>query len=380
MFDRLLDLRHILSGRSVFLLGPRRTGKSTLLRERFPEAKVFDLLAADTFRELSSKPESMRQSLRERDNLIVIDEIQKLPNLLDEVHLLIERNKDLRFILTGSSARKLKRSGVNLLAGRAWTKYLFPLVWPETGRELLYKRLCFGGLPSILNSEDPSMDLKEYVGIYLQEEIRAESLARSIEAFSRFLSVAGATNGKQLNYTKVGNDAQVPPRTVQEYFQVLEDTLVGFQLPPYPKTVERKPVAISKFYFFDIGVAHSLKGIREVPIGSEIYGEALEHLIALELRAFLSYRAKDMPLTYWRSRSKLEVDFVIGDCVAVEIKGAGRVSQRDCKGIRALAQECKLKKKIIVSNQREELILEDQIEIMPVETFLDKLWAGEITQ
>ena len=258
MFSRLLDPRPLLAHSSLFLFGPRQTGKSTLLRTLFPTAKFYDLLEADTFRELSAAPELIRQRLRTEDTLVIIDEIQKLPSLLDEIHLLIERQKSLRFILTGSSARKLKRGGANLLAGRALTYHLHPLVAPEVGYDQLHARLNRGSLPAIFTSPIPQELLKAYVGTYLQEEILAEGLVRNIGSFSRFLSTAGLTNGEQVNFTAVGSDTGVPPRTVREYYQVLEDTLVGYLLPTFQHTNKRKPVTTPKFYFFDVGIANVL--------------------------------------------------------------------------------------------------------------------------
>ncbi len=379
MYPRLCDLESDLKHRSVMLFGARQTGKSTLLRARFPRARYVDLLAADTFREFSFRPERLRQSLEPSERLVIIDEIQKLPSLLDEAHLLIERDKGLRFILTGSSARKLRRGGGNMLAGRAWTRHLFPLVWPEHGRRQLSQLLLHGSLPSVIDSPNPREDLKQYVGTYLAEEIRAEALTRSIEAFSRFLSVAAGENGEQLNFTKIGNDAQVPPRTVREFFSVLSDTLVGYELIPYQKTKSRKAVATSKFYFFDLGVAHALQGIGEVVEGTPAYGRALEHLIAGELRAYLSYRRSDEQLSYFRSRSQIEVDFVIGDRIAIEVKASGRVSERDAKGLLALAEDVPLKRKLIVCTEHEPRRLDGGVEVLPVAEFLDRLWNDELS-
>ena len=378
MYTRALDLRDLAKHRSLFLLGPRQTGKSTLLRTLFPDAVYFDLLEADTFRELSARPEYMRQTLRPQDKLVVVDEVQKLPALLDEVHLLIERDKDIRFILTGSSARKLKRGHANLLAGRAWPLRLHPLVSPELAHDRLLERLNRSGLPAILDSAFYQEDLKAYVGMYLQEEIRAEGLSRSIEAFSRFLEVAGLCNGEQVNFTSVGSDAGVPPRTVREYYQVLEDTLVGYILPPYAGTTRRKPVATAKFFLFDVGVANALMRRGEIVPGSEGFGRALEHLIFLELRAFLDYRRLDAPLTYWRSRSMLEVDFVIGDAIAVEVKGKGRVSHRDYKGLLALKEEVPLRRMLVVCTEPRRRTDDDGVEVLPVEEFLRDLWQGRI--
>ena len=375
MYERTLDLKTLLRHRSVFVFGARQTGKSTLLRHLFPEAVYFDLLEADTFRELSARPEYMRQTVPPGTRLVVIDEVQKLPALLDEVHLMIERHKAMRFVLTGSSARKLKRGGANLLAGRALVTRLHPLVSPEIGSGRLLSRLNRGSLPAVLDSEIPHEDLKAYVGTYLQEEIRSEGLTRSVENFSRFLEVAGACNGEQVNFTQVGSDAGVPPRTIREYFQILEDTLIAYSLPAYQKTIKRKPVATAKFFLFDVGVANTLLRRSDIVAGSEAFGRALEHLIFLELRAHLDYTRSDLPLTYWRTRSRIEVDFVIGDRVAIEVKGTARVTRRDLKGLRALGEELPLEKQIVVCTEPR-LRTDDGVELIPVEQFLEDLWAG----
>ncbi|MBI4412061.1 MAG: ATP-binding protein [Deltaproteobacteria bacterium] len=370
----------MLEHKSVFLFGPRQTGKTTFLAKRYPKARTFNLLEADVFRDLSANPEYMRQRIRPLDRIVVIDEVQKLPALLDEVQLILDRDKNIRFILTGSSARKLKRGGVNLLAGRAWTCHMHPLVSVEVGPGRLLHRINRGGLPPMLDSPLPHEELKAYVGTYLQEEIRAEGLTRSIENFSRFLTVAGLSNGQLVNFTKAGNDAQVPPRTVREYYQVLEDTLILHQLSPFQKTKKRKPVATSKYYFFDVGVANHLMNRREILPGSPEFGPTLEHLVFLEIKAYLDYERLDIPLTFWRSQTKLEVDFLVGDGVAIEVKGTRQVSEADLKGLKTLAEERELKRKIVVGGEAAFRKTNDGIEIWPVEPFLEALWAGEFKQ
>lgn len=377
MYKRVLDLPALLRHKSFFLLGPRQTGKSTLLRASFPEAVFVDLLESETFHELSSHPERLRQRQPDRKSCLVIDEIQKLPILLNEVQLMLDRNPALRVVMTGSSARKLRRGAVNLLGGRAWMAALNPLVSAETPGVPLVSRLNRGGLPSILDSAKPSEDLRAYVGAYLREEIRAEGLVRSIENFSRFLDVAGLTSGEQVNYTAVANDAGVPARTVREHYQVLVDTLVGHELPAYQKTSKRKPVAMAKFYLFDVGVANVLKHVESHAPGSASFGQALEHQVFLELRAFLDYRRLSLPLAYWRSQSQFEVDFVAGDAVAVEVKAKASVSERDLKGLRALREEVALKHALVVCLERSRRKTEDGIVLIPVQEFFSGLWDGE---
>jgi predicted AAA+ superfamily ATPase len=378
VYSRVLDLHGDLARRSLFLFGARQTGKSTLLRTTFPEARFVDLLEADTFRTLAFRPESLRESLTPTDELVVIDEIQKLPGLLDEVQLLLDRRKRLRFVLTGSSARKLRRGGGNLLGGRALTRHLFPLCFPEYGPKELARVLSLGGLPGVLSSDDPEEDLRAYVGTYLAEEIRAEALARSIESFARFLTTAAHANGEQLNFTKIGNDAQVPPRTVREFFQVLVDTLVGFEVPPLGALASRKAVATSKFYFFDIGVAHALQGGFAPAPGSAAFGRALEHLVATELRAFLAYRKRNEALAFYRTTSQLEVDFVVGGHIAIEVKGTGRVSDRETRGLRALSEDVRLSRRILVCTERHRRTLESGVEVFPIADFLEALWGGAV--
>lgn len=378
MISRILNLNDVIAHRSVFLFGPRQTGKSTLLRSRYSEAKYYDLLHDDTFRELSANPETIRYALRPNDRLIIIDEVQKLPVILDEVHSMIERNKDLRFILTGSSARKLRRGGANLLGGRAWTRHLHPLVAPELEFGRLAERINYGGLPAILESSYPQEDLFSYIGNYLREEIAAEGLVRSIEKFSRFLPVSAMLSGEQVNITEVASDCGVSVHLVREYMQILEDTLIGYQVPSYMATKRRKAVAKSKFYLFDVGVTNTLLKRPRLEPGTELYGRALEHLIFVELRAYLDYTNKHLDLHYWRTLSQIEVDFVLGDEVAIEVKAKARITKRDMKGLLALAEEIPLKRKIVVSLGRTKLVLDNRIEIYPVEEFFRDLWSGAL--
>ena len=258
---------------------------------------------------------------------------------------------------------------MNLLAGRARIRYLHPLVSPELDYDRLLERLERGGLPFIIDSSSPREDLQTYCGTYLQEEIRAESLVRSIENFSRFLLVAGLTNGAQLNYENVARDAGLAARTVREYYQILCDTLLGHIVEPFGATTRREAVGIPKFYLFDLGVANFLTKTGEIQKGSKSYGDAIEHLVFLELRAFLDYRASDLPLSYWRSTTKFEVGFTIGDSVAIEVKAKSRVTEPDLKGLRALKEEGIFKRLICVSDETSSRTTDDGIEIIPIQEF-----------
>ena len=379
-YTRILDLQTPLKRKSLFLFGPRQTGKTFYLKKTFPNIPFYNLLESKTFLRLSQRPHLLREELMataSANPLIIIDEIQKLPLLLDEVHSLIEEKK-MKFILTGSSARKLKRGGANLLGGRATTLHLYPLVSAEIPNFDLIRVLNWGTLPSIYPSDDPENDLHDYVGNYLKEEIQAEGLARNIGNFSRFLQTASLCNAEQTHFTKIGNDAQISPRTVAEYFSILEDTLIGYILEPYTKTKKRKAVSTAKFYFFDCGVCNVLAGRRNIGPKTELFGKSFEQFIFTELKAYLSYKRDFRPLTFWRSQlSDYEVDFLIGDEIAIEVKGSTLITERHLTGIKALKEELKLKKNIIVSMDEKPRKL-DGIDIFPVSHFLEMLWGGEI--
>ena len=383
-FHRILNLQEQIKNKSTFLLGPRQTGKSTLLAATMPKDStlIVDLLDSRTFSEFVNNPALLGDRIAARAQLryVVIDEIQKLPELLDEVHRQIEKRKDLRFVLTGSSARRLRRSGTNLLGGRARLVSLFPLVSKEVlaarPGDTLERLMLFGGLPSIYLSEEPAEDLSAYVGLYLKEEIQAEGLVRSLPAFSRFLHAAALSNAEQVVFSNIASDAQLPARTVQEYFQILDDTLVGKMLPSFTKTPTRKAMTVPKFYYFDPGVANALLGRKEISVGSPEYGKVLEHFIFCEITAALSYLKSGLLLSYWRSTSKMEVDFVFGK-VAVEVKGSGAVSKKETKPLLALAEDIKGLRKIVVCHESQPRKTEEGIEILPLKRFLEMLWDGE---
>ena len=371
---RLLDLPRLLEKRSHFLFGPRQTGKTSLVRHSLKEAKVYDLLDTSVFLVLSRNPGRISEELGPRDSIVVIDEIQRLPILLNEVHRLIE-SRGVRFLLTGSSARKLRRGGINLLGGRARIKNLHPLTWKELGDQFdLGRAMDRGLLPSIYFSDDPRADLLAYAGTYLQQEIIAEGTIRNVSAFSRFLKVAAHCNATIVNFTNVANDAQVARTTVYEYFEILKDTLVLHELPAWRKTKKRKPFASSKYYFFDVGVAGSLQG-RAFGPGTPEFGEAFETYLMHELSSHADYVSGEA-LGYWRSKSGFEVDFILGDHTAVGVKAKENVSPQDLRSLRALAEEKMLKRYLCVSLERRPRTVEG-ITVLPFKTFLEALWAGE---
>jgi predicted AAA+ superfamily ATPase len=372
--DRFVNLPALLEKKSHFLLGPRQTGKTFLVQHTLKNARVYDLLDHTVYLALSQNPGRMAQELSPKDRIVVIDEIQRLPELLNEVHRLIE-SRGLRFLLTGSSARKLRRGGVNLLGGRARTKYLHPLTFKELGNRFDLRTATERGLlPSIYFSDDPRADLQSYAGSYLQQEIVAEGATRNVPAFSRFLKVAAFCNGTIVNFTKVANDAQVKRTTVYEYFEILKDTLVLYELPAWRKTRKRKPLASSKYYFFDVGVVSSLQGRRFRP-GTPEFGEALETYLMHELTSHSDYVSQES-LGYWRSTTGFEVDSIIGDHTAVEVKAKENVSPHDLKSLRALAEEKQLKRYLCVSLEPRPRKIEG-ISVLPLTDFLGALWNEE---
>jgi len=371
---RILDIPALVDKKSHFLFGPRQTGKTSLIHHTLKGVKVYDLLESTIYLALSQNPGRIGQELTAKDRIVVIDEIQRLPVLLNEVHRLIE-TLGIRFLLTGSSARKHRRGGVNLLGGRVRTKYLHPFTSKELGDKFdLNRAIERGLLPSIYFSDDPRADLKAYAGSYLQEEIIAEGTTRNLPAFSRFLKVAALYNGQIVNFTNLSNDAQVARTTVYEYFEILKDTLILYELPAWRKSKKRKPLASSKYYFFDIGVVSVLQG-REFRPGTPEFGEAFETYLMHELISYGDYVSGES-LSYWRSTSGYEVDFIIGNHTALEVKAKENLSPTDLKSLRALSEEKKMKRYLCVSLELRRRKVED-IMILPYKDFLEALWSGE---
>ncbi len=371
---RLPDLGAWLATKSHFLFGPRQTGKTFLVRHTLRHARVYDLLDSSVYLALSHRPGRLAEEVEGRGRLVVIDEIQRLPVLLNEVQRLIEE-RGLRFLLTGSSARSLRRGGVNLLGGRARTRYLHPLTARELGGRFdLARAIRCGLLPSIYFSDDPAADLRAYTGTYLQQEVVAEGATRNVPAFSRFLRVAALCNATIVNFTNVASDAQVPRTTVYEYFEILKDTLILHEVPAWTRSLKRKPLVSSKYYFFDVGVASALQGRLVAPDGPE-FGGAFETYIHHELMCHRDYTSGE-PISYWRSTSGFEVDFLLGDHTAIEVKAKAHVSDRDLRSLRALAEERRVKRLLCVSLESRRRRV-DEITVLPYRRFLDGLWDGE---
>lgn len=369
---RLLTL-NLPKGKSAFLWGPRKVGKSYWITHELTNYILIDLLKTDVFADFSSRPALLRERFSHEKNLIVIDEIQKVPALLDEVHWLIA-NRNIQFLLTGSSARKLRRGHANLLGGRAWRRHMTPLSLMEVEDFDLERAMVSGLLPPHILSPKPSEDLRAYIADYLKEEIAAESVTQNIPAFSEFLRVAAQTSSELLNYTNVGREAGISAKVVRNYFQILEDTYLGFRIQPWRKSKTRRMIETEKFYLFDVGVTNYLA--RRTPrIGSLDFGKAFEHYILMELMAYKAYRDPDLQITFWRTSTQQEIDFLIGDKeIAIEIKGSNRVHDGDLKGLRAIREDGPIKRRVVICLEKERRFTDDRIEIIPWKEFITELW------
>jgi uncharacterized protein len=380
--SRLLKIK-LPKGQSAFLWGPRKTGKTTFLRAAFPVSRSYDLLQTDLFFEFVKRPSLLREQLLAADpkhlkEPVIIDEVQKVPQLLDEVHWLIE-NKGLRFILCGSSARKLKRGKANLLGGRAWRYEMHPLVSAEVADLDLLRALNRGMIPMHYMQEEYRKSLQAYVRDYLKEEVFDEGLTRNIPAFSRFFDAMGYSHGELTNYANIARDCGIDAKTVKEYYQILVDTLLGTMLEPYKKRQDRNVIIrAGKFYLFDVGVAGAITH-RQIPQEKgEQFGRALEHLILMEILGHRAYGELDYAVNFWRTKSGLEVDFILGHGeVAIEVKGTSRIDNADMRPLKAFIQEYRPANAFVVCNERAPRVHED-IRILPWREFLKMLWNGEV--
>jgi predicted AAA+ superfamily ATPase len=371
--------RHITPpSQSFFLFGPRGTGKTTWLKDGYPDALVIDLLEADVFRAYSAKPERLREAAlaEPRRKVVIIDEVQKAPQLLSEVHALIERKAGLQFILTGSSSRKLKRAGPDLLAGRAALCRLHPFMAAELKGEFeLERALRQGLLPLVVRAADPDAVLRSYAALYLREEVQMEGLVRRIGDFSRFLEAASFSHGALLSISNIARECEVERKTVEGYVGILEDLLLAFRLPVFSRRAKRAVVAHPKFYFFDAGVYRSLRPSGPLDRPAEIEGAALEGLVAQHLSAWNDYRGGKNRLHFWRTRAGAEVDFILyGEEVfwAVEVKNAGKVRDADLDALREFKSDYPQCEAFFVYRGRERL-LKNGIRCVPCDEFLKSL-------
>lgn len=378
MIERILHINNELDG-SIFLFGARQTGKSTILRQQFPNAIYIDLLDTELKSRFRRRPVLLYEMLNDKpeDTLVIIDEIPEVPELLNEVHRLITERR-LLFILCGSSARKLKRKGRNTLGGRALPVYLYPFVSAELPDLDIDRAINYGMLPPHYLAKKPSRQLSAYIQVYLKEEIKEEALVRNLGSFQRFLEVAAMTDGEMINNNNIAQDCGVSATTVSAYFDILEDTLIGYRIPAFRKVMKRRIVQAPRFYYFDIGVANHLLHRKELVRGTDQYGHAFEHFVIQELYAWLHYTHSEEELTYWRTYTGIEVDAVIGDArVAIEIKSVEEVKNRHLKGLKAFGEEYPQSRRIVVSLDRINRRIDD-IECIYVKNFLAQLWTKGI--
>ncbi|MGK5086542.1 AAA family ATPase [Bdellovibrionota bacterium FG-2] len=376
-FARILDINSTLNRKSTFLFGARSTGKTTLYRETVKPTRSYDLLSAKTLKRLRQNPELIYEECKSAGEIIVVDEVQKIPELLDEIHRTIEEKK-ARFLLTGSSARKLKRSQPNLLGGRASQLELLPLTTHEIPDFDLFRYLNHGGIPRhyLTHAEHILNELEDYTSLYLKQEILDEALTRSVDNFTRFLEIMALHTGDELVIENFASDAGIKASTFKNYLEILIDTLVGFEVTPFLSSTKRKAITRSKFFLFDVGVAGFLSDRGIIGPKNPLAGKAFEHFIAMELRAFLTYNRIRKPLEYWRTTSQFEVDFVLGRKLAVEVKVTDHVHERMLKGLRALREEQLVERYVVVSLDPTPRVV-DGIEILPWKYFLTKLWGRE---
>ena len=336
---------------SIFIFGARQTGKSTFLRQKFPKSVFVDLLDTSIADRFKRRPSLLYEMLRDKEEgtLVIIDEIPEVPDLLNEVHRLISE-KSIVFILCGSSARKLKRKGYNTLGGRAYPVYFFPFVSCEIPDFDLQHAINYGMLPPHYLAKNPQRRLSAYIDVYLKEEIKQEALVRNLNAFQRFLEIAALTDGEMVNYNNIAQECGVSANTVVGYFDILEDSLIGFRVPAYTKVVKRRLSQAPRFYYFDVGIANHLLHRKDLVRGTVEYGHAFEHLVVQELRAWLSYNEREEQMNYWRTHTGVEVDVVIGDArVAIEIKSVEEVLPKHIKGLLSFSEDYPESRLLIVS-------------------------------
>lgn len=378
MIDRIYRLNNELDS-SIFLFGARQTGKSTILRQQFPGSIYIDLLDSQVKSRYERRPVLLYETLKDKaaGTIVIIDEIPEVPQLLNEVHRLISE-KGLLFILCGSSARKLKRKGYNTLGGRAFPTFLFPFVSAELADFDIDKAVNCGMLPPHYLAQNPWRKLSAYIDVYLKEEIKEEALVRNLGAFQRFLEVAALTDGEMVNYNNIAQDCGVSAATVASYFDILEDTLVGYRLPAFTRVMKRRLVQAPRFYYFDVGIANHLLHRKDLVRGTTAYGHAFEHLVIQELYAFLHYRHSGEKLSFWRTYTGVEVDAVIGDArVAIEIKSVEEVLPRHVKGLLSFGDDYPESRRLIVSLDPFNRSV-NGVEAIYVYDFFRMLWNGEI--
>lgn len=361
---------------SFFMFGPRGTGKSTWLRQYYPDAYIIDLLDHEQYLQYLSHPEHLNAVVAARANdspQIIIDEIQRVPNLLNSVHSLIEKNDRIQFIMTGSSARKLRHGGVNLLGGRALERKMHPFIAAELGEAFqLNHALQYGLIPLIVQSRDPLNKIKAYISLYLKEEVQSEGLVRHIGDFARFLEVMSFSHGSLLNLSNIAREAKVSRKVCENYLSILKDLLLASTIPCFQKRAQREMVQAEKFYFFDTGIYTHLRPKGPIDRFEEIYGIALEGLVYQHLQAWVDYIMKDVSIYYWRTRGGAEVDFILygPDCfMAIEVKYAKQVQRKDLSHLKSFCIDYPEATPLLLYMGSESINIEG-IACEPVETFL----------
>jgi len=367
---------------SFFLFGPRGTGKSTYLKHQHPDALWLDLLKLDVFRIYSANPERIIELVHGNPDkrVVIVDEVQKVPEILSAIHSLIEEKLDRKFILTGSSARKLKRTGVDLLAGRVLIRTLHPFMVSEITTELKFEHILQHGLlPIVVSSKNPFDVLETYISLYMQEEVQFEGLVRNIGNFSRFLESISFSHGSILNISNVARECSIERKVVERYIKILEDILLAFRIPVFTKKAKRAVVSHPKFYFFDAGVFRTLRPKGPLDRPEEIDGAALEGLIAQHLRAWIAYQGDKYEIFFWRSRAGVEVDFVLyGEkgIFAIEVKNTNRIRQENLRSLTAFRQDYPQSKTLFLYRGNERLLKND-ILCIPCDEFLKELVPGK---
>ncbi len=368
---------------SCFIFGPRGTGKSTWIKDHLTHTKIINLLDEKTYLQYLANPGYIKEVVlgnQDQYDTFVIDEIQKIPQMLDSIHDLIEDNKGLRFVLTGSSARKLKRAGVNLLAGRAILKKMHPFMAAELGDKFdLGHALQVGMLPLIVNAQNAQEKLATYISLYLKEEVQAEALVRNIGAFAKFLEIISFSHGGMLNASNVARECGVSRKIIDNYLSILEDLLLCYLLPVFDKRAKRETVSHVKFYYFDAGVYYHLRPKGPLDNVSEINGMALEGLVLQHLRAWVDYSNTQIELYYWRTQAGSEVDFIIyGEkyFIALEVKNATKIYSKDLKSLKTFVSDYNEATPILLY-RGDEIIEKDGIKCWPVADFLRQLVPNE---
>ena len=365
---------------SFFLLGPRGTGKTTFLAHALPGALVVNLLEPETYRSLQARPERLRERVlgQERTPDVVIDEVQRIPELLNVVHDLIQSGPPRRYVLTGSSARKLRRGDIDLLAGRAVLRTLHPFMAAEWPDFTLSESLRTGLVPLVVDSADPQDTLRAYASLYLEQEVQMEGLARDIGQFSRFLEAVSFSHASVLSVSAVAREAEVSRKTTEGFLSVLEDLLLAYRIPVFTRRAKRATAAHPKLFLFDAGVFRSLRPAGPLDRPEDIEGAALEGLVAQHLKAWIAYSGGDLDLHTWRTRTGVEVDFVVygpAGFWAIEVKNTGRVRPEDLRGLRAFRQDYPGAQALLLFRGDRRLVTSD-VTCVPVEDFLASLCPG----